>query len=211
MQVAVLTFDGFNELDSFVSYLIINRLKARGWQAFITSPNEHVASMNGINIQAEKPLEFAQEADAVLVGSGTKTLDIVNDSSLMSRIKLNPDIQLIGAQCSGTLVLSRLGVLETGVACTDLKTKPWVIESGLDVLDQPFFADGNVATAGGCLASQYLAAWIIMKLGSQRDVEAALRTVAPVGQIEEYISRALSAVAPYIRSSSGVSAIADAV
>ena len=130
MQVAVLTFDGFNELDSFVSYLIINRLKARGWQAFITSPNEHVASMNGINIQAEKPLEFAQEADAVLVGSGTKTLDIVNDSSLMSRIKLNPDIQLIGAQCSGTLVLSRLGVLETGVACTDLKTKPWVIESG---------------------------------------------------------------------------------
>ena len=205
MQVAVLTFDGFNELDSFVSYLIINRLKARGWQAFITSPNEHVASMNGINIQAEKPLEFAQEADAVLVGSGTKTLDIVNDSSLMSRIKLNPDIQLIGAQCSGTLVLSRLGVLETGVACTDLKTKPWVIESGLEVLNQPFFADGNVATAGGCLAS------VIMKLGSQRDVEAALRTVAPVGQIEEYISRALSAVAPYIRSSSGVSAIADAV
>jgi transcriptional regulator GlxA family with amidase domain len=143
MQVAVLTFDGFNELDSFVSYLIINRLKARGWQAFITSPNEHVASMNGINIQAEKPLEFAQEADAVLVGSGTKTLDIVNDSSLMSRIKLNPDIQLIGAQCSGTLVLSRLGVLETGVACTDLKTKPWVIESGLEVLNQPFFADGK--------------------------------------------------------------------
>jgi len=122
MQVAVLTFDGFNELDSFVSYLIINRLKAKGWQAFITSPNEHVASMNGINIQAEKPLEFAQEADAVLVGSGTKTLDIVNDSSLMSRIKLNPDIQLIGAQCSGTLVLSKLGVLDTGVACTDLKS-----------------------------------------------------------------------------------------
>jgi hypothetical protein len=107
--------------------------------------------------------------------------------------------------------LSRLGVLETGVACTDLKTKPWVIESGLEVLNQPFFADGNVATAGGCLASQYLATWVIMKLGSQRDVEAALRSVAPVGQIEEYISRALSAVAPYIRGSSGVSAIADAV
>ncbi len=79
------------------------------------------------------------------------------------------------------------------------------------MLNQPFFADGNVATAGGCLASQYLAAWVIMKLGSQRDVEAALMTVAPVGQIEEYISRALSAVAPYIRSSSGVSAIADVV
>ena len=129
----------------------------------------------------------------------------------MSRIKLNPDIQLIGAQCSGALVLSRLGLLGAGVACTDLKTKPWVIESGLEVLNQPFFADGNVATAGGCLASQYLAAWVIMKLGSQSDVEAALRTVAPVGQIEEYTSRALASIAPYIRSSSGVNATADAL
>jgi hypothetical protein len=50
-----------------------------------------------------------------------------------------------------------------------------------------------------------------MKLGSQSDVEAALRTVAPVGQIEEYTSRALASIAPYIRSSSGVNATADAL
>ena len=48
-------------------------------------------------------------------------------------------------------------------ACTDLTTKPWVQEAGVEVLDQPFFAAGNVATAGGCLASQYLAAWVIAR------------------------------------------------
>jgi hypothetical protein len=31
------------------------------------------------------------------------------------------------------------------------------------VLDQPFYAEGNIATAGGCLASQYLATWILLR------------------------------------------------
>ncbi|EPJ46721.1 MAG: thiJ/PfpI family protein [Osedax symbiont Rs1] len=31
------------------------------------------------------------------------------------------------------------------------------------MLNQPFFASGNIATAGGCMASQYLAAWLIAK------------------------------------------------
>lgn len=34
---------------------------------------------------------------------------------------------LIGAQCSGTLVLARLGLVGGVPACTDLLTKPWVI------------------------------------------------------------------------------------
>ena len=37
-------------------------------------------------------------------------------------------------------------------------------EAGVAVLNQPFVARGNVATAGGCLASQYLAAWVIARL-----------------------------------------------
>jgi hypothetical protein len=32
------------------------------------------------------------------------------------------------------------------------------VAAGVEVLNQPFFANGNVATAGGCLASHYLAA-----------------------------------------------------
>ncbi len=68
------------------------------------------------------------------------------------------------------------------------------------MLDQPFYADGNVATAGGCLASQYLAAWMLLRAGSQEDAEAAMHYVAPVGQKEEYVTRAIEAVAPYLPS-----------
>src|SRR3546814_5058252 len=48
VQIAVLTFDGFNELDSFVAAAIVNRMKAQGWAAHITSPTSEVTSMNGV-------------------------------------------------------------------------------------------------------------------------------------------------------------------
>jgi hypothetical protein len=48
-------------------------------------------------------------------------------------------------------------------ACTDLITKPWVVDAGIEVLNQPFVANETVATAGGCMSSQYLACWVIAK------------------------------------------------
>ena len=198
MQIAVLTFDGFNELDSFVAAAILNRMKAKGWTAHITSPTRQITSMNGVTVQRQKPLEFANEADAVLIGSGVKTRDIAADAELLAQIHLDPSRQLIGAQCSGTLILARLGLVGELPACTDLTTKPWVIEAGVNVIDAPFVAHGNVATAGGCLASQYLAMWMIARGASVEDATDAMHYVAPVGEKDFYIDRALSVVTPFL-------------
>ncbi len=199
MQIAVLTFEGFNELDSFIASALLNRMRPRGWKAYITCPTDQVTSMNGVTIQAEKPLDFASEADAVIIGSGIRTRIFAQDQAFLSEIRLDPSRQLIGAQCSGALLLAKLGLLGDRPACTDLKSKPWVIEAGAKVLDQPFYAEGNVATAGGCLASQYLAGWIMLRLGSRKDAEAALHYAAPVGQKDEYVARALDSIL-YCRS-----------
>lgn len=206
MQIAVLTFDGFNELDSFIAAGILNRMKARGWRAQITSPTPQVTSMNGVTIQRQQPLEFAATADAVLIGSGIKTRELAADADLMAQIRLDPTRQIIGAQCSGTLMLARLGLVGDLPACTDLTTKPWVIEAGVDVLDAPFVAHGNVATAGGCMASQYLAAWIIARLASVGDAEDAIHYVAPVGEKAAYVEGALKAVTPFLPVRSPVAA-----
>ena len=198
MQIAVLTFDGFNELDSFIAAAILNRLRDKGWKAHITSPSAEVTSMNGVTVQRQKPLEFANEADAVIIGSGIKTRDHAGDKLLLAQLHLNPERQLIGAQCSGTLLLAKLGLVGDLPACTDLTTKPWVVEAGIKVLDTPFVAHGNVATAGGCLASQYLATWMIARKAGINAAEQALHYVAPVGQKKEYVERAISAVEPFL-------------
>lgn len=206
MQIAVLTFEGFNELDSFVAAAILNRMKVKGWAAHITAPTERVTSMNGVTVQRQKPLEFAAEADAVLIGSGMLTRQFAADADFLARIDLDPSRQLIGAQCSGTLLLAKLGLVGDLPACTDLTTKPWVIEAGVTVIDAPFVAHGNVATAGGCLASQYLATWIIARGASMRDAEEAIHYVAPVGEKALYVDQAVAVVSPFIGQPAAVAA-----
>jgi transcriptional regulator GlxA family with amidase domain len=198
MHISILTFEGFNELDSLIALGILNRIKTPGWRVTIASPTPQVRSMNGLVLERHISLEQANSADAVLVGSGMLTRDVVADPTLMSQLRLDPTRQLLGAQCSGTLVLAKLGLLGAVPACTDLTTKPWVQQAGVEVLNQPFFARGNVATAGGCLASQYLAAWFIARLAGLEAAQNAIHYVAPVGEKEAYVERALHNIRPYL-------------
>ena len=205
MNIAILTFQGFNELDSLIALGVLNRIKRPGWRVSLCCPEPEVTSMNGVTLKAQSSLEDARLADAVIVGSGIRTRDFAADPVLLSRLALDPERQLIGAQCSGTLVLAKLGLLRSIPACTDLTTKPWVLEAGVEVLNQPFYARGNVATAGGCLSSPYLAAWIIARTQGPEAAAAALHYVAPVGEKAEYVARAMKNITPYLPQS-GVSA-----
>jgi transcriptional regulator GlxA family with amidase domain len=198
VHIAILTFDGFNELDSLIALGILNRVALDDWRVSIASPTANVTSMNGVVLHSQATLAEASAADAVIVGSGVRTREIVRDGALMNKLRLDPSRQLIGAQCSGALVLATLGLLDGVPACTDLTTKPWVVEAGVEVLDQPFFARGNVATAGGCLASQYLAAWIIARLAGEDAAASAMHYVAPVGEKDDYVSRAMGNIRPYL-------------
>src|SRR5262252_7497300 len=124
MKTAIVTFDGFNEIDSILAAHILNRVERPGWKAEITAPTETVISMNGVVISAQRPLEFVSDADAVVFGSGRKTRQVIEEPSIMSRIKLSPEHQLVASQCSGALVLARLKLLRDVPACTDAWTKP---------------------------------------------------------------------------------------
>ena len=206
MRVAILTFDGFNELDSFIALGLLNRLGAQGWKAQITSPSQQVTSMNGVTVQAQQPLEFANEADAVIFGSGIYTRAIADDhgkaGALLDRLQLDPLRQLIGAQCSGALLMARLGLLADMPACTDLTTKPWLVEAGVRVEEAPFHARGPIATAGGCLASQYLAAWMMLRGAGEAAAKQALHYAAPVGEKDSSVERLLAVVRPFAPASS---------
>jgi transcriptional regulator GlxA family with amidase domain len=194
MRIAIVTFEGCNEIDSFVALNMLNRVQQPGWRAQITCPSASVVSANGVRIEAQQPLEFANEADIVLVGSGRLTRTIIADQATMSRLKLNPTRQLIGSQCSGALVLAKLGLLRSIPACTDHTTRPFLLAADVAVLEKSFHSTGNIATAGGCLAAHYLATWVIVRALGEAAAEAALRYVVPVGEEQIYIARALEAV-----------------
>lgn len=191
MHISILTFDGFNELDSFIAYAILNRVRRDDWRVTIASPVERPRSMNGLVVDRQVSLAEACSADAVLVGSGMQTRQIAADDGLMAQLHLDPARQLLAAQCSGALLLAKLGLLNGIPACTDLTTRPWVVEAGVEVLEQPFFQQGNIATAGGCLASVYLAAWLIWRLAGEEAAAQAIHYVAPVGEKDALVQRVL--------------------
>ncbi|WP_430474156.1 DJ-1/PfpI family protein [Thalassospira lucentensis] len=185
MKIAIVTLDGFNELDSFVALSILNRAKADGICAEITAPGETVTSMNGVTVTAQKPLSFVKDADAVLLGSGIHTRDHINDTAITRELLLDPERQLIGAQCSGVLFLYRLGLLPATIT-TDTKTRPTLARTDAIIEDRPLVAQGNIVTSGGCLSSSYLAGWFLAKAVGLDKAMSILETVAPVGQRSQF-------------------------
>src|SRR5215470_17970039 len=101
MHIAILTFEGFNEIDSLVALGILGRVRKPGWRVSIAAPTARVTSMNGVGLEASCSLEQVRDADAVIVGSGIKTREIVADPALLSSLSLDPRKQLVGSQCSG--------------------------------------------------------------------------------------------------------------
>lgn len=197
MHIAILTFDGFNELDSLIAFGLLGRIRLLGdtqWRVSIASPTASVTSMNGLTLDAHIDLREACNADAVLIGSGMMTREVAQDDTIMGQLQLDPQCQLIAAQCSGTYLLAKLGLAGQLTACTDNTSKPWVQAAGVQVVNQAFVAHGNIATAGGCLASQYISAWLIARLKGEAEAREVLHYFAPVGEKESYVTRAMAHV-----------------
>ena len=63
-HIAILTFEGFNELDSLIAYGMLSRISLLGdadWRVSIASPTPRVTSMNGLTIAriltCKKPIQ----------------------------------------------------------------------------------------------------------------------------------------------------------
>jgi putative intracellular protease/amidase len=80
VHIAILTFEGYNELDSLG---VLNRVKGDGWRVTIATPTAKVTSMNGVVIGQMSTLQEACEADAVILGSGIATREVVEDPAIM--------------------------------------------------------------------------------------------------------------------------------
>jgi transcriptional regulator GlxA family with amidase domain len=198
-RVAIVVFDGFSELDTFVTFGLLNRLSAAGWKAELVAPSARVTSMNGVTVDTPQPLEFANEADAVVFAGGLYARAIAENSAVIDRLALDPLRQLIGGQCSGTLLLARLGLLADVPASTDVTSKPWMVQAGVRVADDtPFHARGPVATAGGPLAAHYLATWLMWRAAGIDLATQALHQAAPVGQRQDWTDRLLATVRPFM-------------
>lgn len=181
-KIAIVIFDKFTDIDLFLMWDLLNRVRVEDWEVKILGEKDVHLSATNIEIKTHGRIEEANEADAVLFVSGQGTRDRIVDENWLSRFKLNPQKQFIGSICSGSLILAKLGLLE-GKTATTYPTSKAVLESfGVEVVEKPFVAHGKIATAGGCLAQQYLIGWIVENLADKSWRDLILKAIQPVGE-----------------------------
>jgi putative intracellular protease/amidase len=182
MKIAIVIFDKFTDIDLFLMWDLLNRVRVEGWEVRILGEKEAHLSATNIEIKTHGRAEEANDADAVLFVSGQGTRDRIRDESWLAKFRLNPETQFIGSICSGSLILARLGLLD-GKTATTYPTSKAVLENlGVEVIEKPFVAHGRVATAGGCLAQQYLIGWVIENLADADWKNLVLKSIQPVGE-----------------------------
>lgn len=182
MKTAIVIFDNFTDVDLWLMWDLLNRVRVDGWSVKILGEKDSHVSVTGIATATHGKLEEANEADAVLFVSGMGTRACITDEGWLKRFDIDPQRQLIGSICSGSLILAELGLLEGKTATTYPTSKPVLESLGVDVVEKPFVAHGNVATAGGCLAQQYLIGWVVEKLADKDWSELIVKAIQPVGE-----------------------------
>jgi transcriptional regulator GlxA family with amidase domain len=182
MKISIIAFDDFTDIDVFLMWDLLNRVKVPDWNVEILGDQQHHTSNSGLTIPMHGLIDGANSSDAVLFASGLETRKKIKDNQYLSAFKLNPEKQLVGSMCSGALILAALGLLTGKTATTYPSAKRLLEGYGVEVVERPFVQQGNIATAAGCLAAQYLVGWVIETLANSRVKEIVLRSIMPVGE-----------------------------
>ncbi|HDR9482650.1 TPA: DJ-1/PfpI family protein [Burkholderia aenigmatica] len=185
-DIALVAFDRFTDVDLFLMWDILGR-NNRDWRVRILGAQPVLHSAHGLAIPTHGPLADANHADAVLFSSGKEGVPAaLAHPDFLPSFDLDPERQLVGSICGGAFILERLGLLPERRATTHPDARMGLQALGLDVLNQPLVCHGNVATAGGCLASVYLTGWLVESMFDADKRRETLLPVLPAGQREIY-------------------------
>jgi len=186
MKIAIVCFDDFTDLDVFLPWDLLNRVRLIGgiadWEVKLVGTESSHVSMAGLRIPMQGEVEEANTSDAVLFASGKGVQSLFRDPAYLSRFQLSPDKQLIGSMCSGALLLGAMGFLTGKRATTYPTAAHQLARFGVEVVNESFVSHGNISTAAGCLAGQDLSSWVIDSLMGEEMTQRVLETVQPVGK-----------------------------
>ena len=188
MKIAIIAYDGFTDVDTFLPFDFFHRVTVSygagysgAWRVSLISDRPRITSYSGVSVETHGGLAEANSADGVFVVSGDGSRDKIADPAFTGALRLDPARQVIGAIDSGAFILAALGLLDGLSATTYPVIMPELEAMGVRVEDRALVVHGNVATAGGCLASLDLCAWMVGRLLS---LDAAARVRAsfePIG------------------------------
>lgn len=183
MDVAILIFDGFDELDAIGPFEVFQHASRHdedlSVQLVTIEERALVEAQNGLRVEPDGVLG-EDEADLIVVPGGGW-----NDGGAGVRMaydrghiphalaELHDDGVRIASVCTGALLLSKAGLLESRPATTHHTALEDLRERGVEVRETRFVDDGDVLTSGGITAGFDLALHVVER-ECGRDVASAV-------------------------------------
>lgn len=128
MRVAVLAYDGFTDVDLFLPWDFLWRVKvpyganyAGAWEPRICADKAIITSDSGVETRPTGTIADVAAADGVFIVNGDGSREKLADQNYLSQIRLDPARQRIAAIDSGVLILAALGLLD-GLSATTYPT-----------------------------------------------------------------------------------------
>ncbi|MDL0143418.1 DJ-1/PfpI family protein [Halobacterium salinarum] len=171
MDVAVLLFEGFDELDAIGPYEVFRTAAELGGDLDVSMrtlvPDEGVTARHGLTVAPDDVL-FGVPDLVVVPGGGWTDRDRpgvwseVENETLPERLDtLHGGGATIASVCTGAMLLANAGLLDGRPAATHASAADDLAEYDVDVRDERYVDDGTVLTAAGVTAGIDLALHVV--------------------------------------------------
>lgn len=171
MRIAILLYDGFDELDAVGPYEVL-RNAARGGadltvELVTREPAERVTASHGLAIEPQGVLDSSYDLVIVPGGGWGERAEAgawgeAQRGDLPASIRrAREDGAAVASVCTGTMLLAAAGLTHGRRATTHQSALEDLRSGGAEVVEERVVDDGDLITAGGVTAGIDMALWLV--------------------------------------------------
>ena len=168
MQIGLILFDGFDNLDAIAPFEVFNHAQTTGANLTVglyTLDAQHVVSSNhGLSIVPDGELESVDHDIVIVPGGGWSSganegirAQIERGDLTDTLARLHDEGVILASVCTGGMALAAANILRGRPAVTHHSALDDLAAAGAEVIDTRVVDDGEVLTAGGITAGIDLA------------------------------------------------------
>jgi len=175
LQIDIVLFPGFDELDAVAPLEVLQNARAAG-----ADFQTRLVSVDGTSVEANHGLKVLVEAaldgrpDLLIVpgggwvrGHGPGVRAEINRGELPARIAaLHGEGTIVASVCTGAMLVAAAGILRGRRATTHHQAIDALRDAEVEVIDARVVDDGDILSAGGVTSGLDLALWIVERFGS---------------------------------------------